>query len=353
MIAGLLALLGCERAALHLNDIQVVASHNSYKLAIDPPLLERLNSDDPELAPTLDYAHLPLADQLERGIRAVELDVYYDPDGGRYASPLGARTVPGATAFDREGRMRDPGFKVLHVQDIDFRSSCLLLADCLAILKTWSDAHPHHVPIVITVNARDELIDSPDFVRPLAFDALAWDALDAEFRAGLGDKLETPDAVRGSSASLERTVLERGWPTLDELRGKFLVALDDSLPKMEAYAAGHAALAGRAMFANLPQGRAEAAVLIMNEPIEQESAIEAAVRAGYLVRTRADADTLEARKNDTTRRVAAFASGAQLVSTDYYLPDARFGNDYRVALPGGGVARCNPLRVEEPCTVAE
>src|SRR5262249_17441130 len=107
--AGLLALAGCEQPVLHLNDIQVLASHNSYKLAIDPPLLERLTSDNPKLAPTLDYAHLPLADQLERGIRALELDVYYDPEGGRYASPLGSRTVPGATAFDGDGRMHKPG----------------------------------------------------------------------------------------------------------------------------------------------------------------------------------------------------------------------------------------------------
>jgi hypothetical protein len=50
------------------------------------------------------------------------------------------------------------------------------------------------------------------------------------------------------------------------------------------------------------------------------------------------------------RRDAAFASGAQLVSTDFYLP-APFGNDYRVTLPGGGAGRCNPLLVEGGCVL--
>ena len=48
-----------------------------------------------------------------------------------------------------------------------------------------------------------------------------------------------------------------------------------------------------------------------------------------------DADTREARLNDTARQVAAFASGAQFVSTDYMTPDTRF-SPYTASLPGGG-----------------
>ena len=63
------------------------------------------------------------------------------------------------------------------------------------------------------------------------------------------------------------------------------------------------------------------------------------------MRTRADADTREARSGETARREAAFASGAQVVSTDYYEPNPAFGTGYAVRLPGDGVARCNPARV--------
>ena len=48
--------------------------------------------------------------------------------------------------------------------------------------------------------------------------------------------------------------------------------------------------------------------------------IAALVRDGYIVRTRADADTFEARTNSTERRDRALGSGAQYVSTDYPEP---------------------------------
>ena len=45
---------------------------------------------------------------------------------------------------------------------------------------------------------------------------------------------------------------------------------------------------------------------------------------------------------------AAFASGAQVISTDYYLENPYFGTGYRVSPPAGGVA-CNPVRQADGC----
>ena len=53
-------------------------------------------------------------------------------------------------------------------------------------------------------------------------------------------------------------------------------------------------------------GHPSAAVRILNDPIRQADAIREAVAAGYVVRTRADADTREARVGETKRREAAF-----------------------------------------------
>ena len=61
------------------------------------------------------------------------------------------------------------------------------------------------------------------------------------------------------------------------------------------------------------------------------------------MRTRADADTREARDGDYTRMQAAFESGAQYVSTDYYRPNQDFHTGYQVKLPGGGIGRWNPV----------
>jgi hypothetical protein len=67
------------------------------------------------------------------------------------------------------------------------------------------------------------------------------------------------------------------------------------------------------------------------------------------VRTRADADTVQARTGDTTMRDAAITSGAQFVSTDYPVPDPRFGTGYMVEIPGGMPARCNPISAPAEC----
>ncbi|MBX3707189.1 MAG: phosphatidylinositol-specific phospholipase C1-like protein [Pseudomonadales bacterium] len=338
-------------APLRLNDIQVLASHNSYKQAMDPALAQILLASAGEQILTLDYAHAPLDDQLERGIRKLELDVFHDPEGGRYAAPGGlgllvSRGLPHAP-FDAAA-MQAPGFKVLHVQDIDFRSHCPTLLDCLTILQDWSDRHPGHLPIMVSINAKDAPLQDPAAVVPLPFDAAAWAALDAEILAVIGaERLLRPDDVRGTRTSLREAVLADGWPELDAVRGRFLFVLDEPLAKLESYAAGHPGLRGRVMFGNFPETHPAAAFLVINDPLAEGSRIRAAVAAGFLVRTRADADTQEARSGAVARRDAAFASGAHFVSTDYYVEDPRFGTGYRVVLPGGRVARCNPVRTTD------
>jgi hypothetical protein len=78
-------------------------------------------------------------------------------------------------------------------------------------------------------------------------------------------------------------------------------------------------------------------------------------RQGYLVRTRADEPVVTPKSGDTTQRDAGFASGAQIVSTDYPVDGLadRWGSDYVAALPGAVVARCNPVRAPEGCRPAD
>jgi len=61
-----------------------------------------------------------------------------------------------------------------------------------------------------------------------------------------------------------------------------------------------------------------------NDPVEGFARIQELVKAGFLVRTRADSDTAEARANDTRSRDQALASGAQFISTDYPEPNRLF-----------------------------
>ena len=138
-------------------------------------------------------------------------------------------------------------------------------------------------------------------------------------------------------------MLAQDWPTLDQSRGKFLFVLDETGEKMSTYLKGHASLAGRVMFVNAEENHPESAVRIVNDPKADWAYIQHLVQSGYLVRTRADSDTVEARKNDYSRWKAALLSGAQIVSTDYYVPNPAFGNDYHVRLPENQPGIWDPL----------
>jgi len=332
-----------------LNQIQVLGSHNSYKKAIDPALFKILTKADPKAYASLEYSHLTFAEQLDLGMRKLEIDVVYDPKGGLYAHPLGLRMMQesGATGippYDPEEQMLRPGLKVIHVPDIDFRSQAYTFREALKQIREWSNAHPNHVPIAITMNAKDNGVDLPNAIKPLPFDAAAFDAWDAEIREMLPpSKLLTPDDVRGNHPTLESAVLAHDWPTLGKSRGRFLFVLDETGEKLETYVKSHPSLKGRVMFVNAVEGRPEAAFRIVNDPIESFHYIQKLVKDGYIVRTRADADTVKARTGDYSRMQAAFESGAQFVSTDYYRPNPDFRTGYQVKLPGGKPARWNPI----------
>ena len=332
---------------VRLTDLQSIGSHNSYKMAIPEPVLAMISLSSPEAAAALDYAHLPLDQQLDLGMRQLELDLYHDPEGGRYGDPLWPRLIarPNANEQFDAAKHSPPGFKVLHVQDLDARSQCTRFVTCLSQINHWSLAHPDHVPLLILINAKQDEIEVPGATKPLLFDAAAFDQLDAEIASVFErSRLIVPDDLRGDSASLREAVLTTGWPALSDTRGRLIFALDESPAVVTTYMRGKTSLEGLTMFINsIGETADHAAYFTLNEPLSQSAEIQAAVKQGFLVRTRADADTVEARSGDTTRREAALASGAQYVSTDYYLPRPDF-SDYKVALPDEQITRCNPVR---------
>jgi hypothetical protein len=110
-------------------------------------------------------------------------------------------------------------------------------------------------------------------------------------------------------------------------------------------------LRGRILFTNADPGSPDAAFVERNEGSAAE--IADLVRRGYLVRTRTDRDTIQARRNDTSRRDETMASGAQILSTDYPASEPARWTGYAVSLPGGAVARCNPVLIAVACRITE
>lgn len=320
-VALLLGLIGCESAgappiepeptfdyplddSLRLQHLQAKSTHNSYHVETEGNELD-------EWA----YSHLPLDEQAgTEGVRHFELDLSLNPDSQT--------------------------FEVVHIPLLDDETTCFAFTDCLATLKGWSDAHPAHLALVVQLELKDNLVADYEAYFATLHGAIAsvWPA----------ERVITPDEVRGSYATLGEAIRERGWPTLGELRKKVIFTLDDGGDFQRAYTYERTTLDGRVLFAQSSPSDAFAAITVHNDPLGDADAIGAALAANMLVRTRADSDSAEPLANDTTRREAALASGAQFVSTDYPAPTE--ATPYWLDIPGGTPSRCNPVTAPPECT---
>jgi hypothetical protein len=215
-------------------------------------------------------------------------------------------------------------------------------------VRAWSHTHPQHIPIFILVETKQGSPKGLKLTQPEPFTSATFDALDAEIRSVFpASEMVLPDDVRGSYTTLNEAVLAGNWPTLASARGK-VVFLMDQRPVGPVYLAGHPSLRGRVIFTNAEPGEPDAAFIERNDGPAGD--ITALVKKGYLIRTRTDADTKEARINDTARRDAMMASGAQILSTDYPVNEpARWAGHFTVALPGHVVTRCNPVNAPAGC----
>ncbi len=342
---------------VRMNQIQVIGTHNSYHVGIAPNETKLMQSKHPDRYAQLEYKHRPLDQQLSSGVRQIELDVFADTQGGRYAHPAGpqyvaAQGLPADPEFDPQGLMNKPGFKVMHVQDWDYRSVCQPFTACLSIVHQWSLAHPRHMPIYILVETKQaDLPVELHAVTAEKFTSSTFDLLDAEIRSVFKpSEMITPDDVRGKHETLEEAVLRNGWPALSAARGK-VVFLMDQRPVGPVYLDGHPSLRGRVIFTNAQPGQPDSAFVEENDGTPEE--ISALVRKGYLIRTRTDEETREARTNDTAKREASLAGGAQLLSTDYPASEPASWTGYTVRLPKDAVARCNPINASPACSDAD
>jgi hypothetical protein len=361
VIACLLAIratsCGAEDATpLRLNQLQYIGSHNSYHAGLAAGEATLWKRTDPATFAIIDYSHPALTRQLDDGVRQLELDIYGDAKGGRYAHPAIAGLVhnaglPPDPPFADPAVMQKPGFKVMHIQDLDQRSNCQPFKACLTEIRAWSKAHPQHLPVFILVETvLSKLHMSFPTVQMEPFDSSSLNALDAEIRSVFpASEYICPDDVRGHSGTLNEAIRKQGWPTLEAARGKVIFLLDQRWVGA-AYLQGHPSLRGRVLFTNALPGSDDAAFTELNDG--DAASISRLVRQGYLVRTRTDADLKEPSRNDTSRRDAMMASGAQLLSTDYPFAESA-ASGYSVSFPGKLPARCNPLFAQIHCSQAD
>ncbi|GAA4160981.1 phosphatidylinositol-specific phospholipase C1-like protein [Chryseobacterium ginsenosidimutans] len=370
---------------LKINQIQVLGTHNSYAKPVDPKVLklatgimdkfkdsyfdkmsaaekakfQEYHPNGIDFAEGLNYNHPDFNEQLNAGLRNLEIDVYYDPTGNRFTKPasyelLKKQGVTDLAPFSTED-LDKPGFKVMHIADLDFRTHYTTLKKALQALKDWSDKNPDHIPIFIQIEAKDSGLPLfPNAAEVLKFDQKAFDDLDQEVLSVLGrDNIITPDDVRGKYKTLNEAILHNNWPKVNDSKGKFIFILLPSSAGISnnesPYLTGHPSLKGRMMFIESDPGKENSAFILYDNAIVRQNEIQKLVKEGYLVRTRTDIETYEAKVNDRTREKAAFSSGAQVVSTDFFKKGNTYGTNYYVTIPGGETARCNPVNSPENC----
>ncbi|MDN3593733.1 phosphatidylinositol-specific phospholipase C1-like protein [Zunongwangia endophytica] len=330
------------KAKQKINEVQVIGSHNSYKKAIEDSLYTYLESQDTTGGlKGLQYEHIPMLEQLSMGLRNLEIDVYIDIDGGKFSNPKGLSLAEDQSEYDPENKLAQPGFKMIHIPDIDFRTQYYLFENCLKDLKCWSEENPDHTPIFITLEPKDG--EENNFgTSPEPFTAEAYQELDDVILKFLGkEHLISPDDVRADFKTLNEAIIAGNWPTIDKAKGKFMFILDTKDEKKELYIENHPSLKNRIIFTNSNENSPEAAAMIINDP--NDSRISDLVKKGYIIRTRADANTTEARNNDYSRFETAKKSGAQIITTDYYMPSTFFESDYHIDFGKDNFSRKNPI----------
>ena len=292
---------------LRFNAVQAKGTHNSYHVEPERPI-----------HPSHRYTQPPLDAQLaEHGVRQFELDVHARVEGG---------------------------FNVLHLPVIDPETTCLALEDCLATTLAWSRAHPTHFPILIWIEPKDEL-SAPANGHQVNSVAV-MPTLDPAILSVVPRRhIFTPSDLRGDFASERDAIMNAGWPTLDQMRGKLVFAMLDGGRHRDSYLAGTDD--GRIIFVD-PDSPEDphAAIFKINNGSSAEA--RARVEEGFIVTSNVDSadDTPE---NNARRRAEALANGVQFLSSDFPAPlDA---NDMNwLMIPEGNPVRCNPVTAPEACT---
>ena len=286
------------------NEVRTLTTHNSYKKAL-PESLYNISTRvfGPDKFKSTMYEHNTLVNQLENGVRGLELDIRWQP----------------------------AGFKICHSTAPDNLSNSPDWKMTLEELKLWSNANPNHVPVTVLVEIK---YDNP-YRNPLygKMNAERFAQLDETVKKIMGGKAVTAADFMGSYATLGAMVENNAWPTLSSLKGKFIFLLHPDDEYTALYINTDPTLKSRMFIPVISPGDIEkyhdyAAFLLYNSP--DVLPIQELVAKNYIVRTMMDSGLVY----DKARKEASLESGAQMLSTDLEKGVILPKSDYTATLEG-------------------
>ncbi len=294
---------------VRVNDLRMVATHNSYKYGLSTGTNLFYNHGIPLIMGNLyDYVYDPYTVQLNSGIRSFEIDL-------------------NKIKTDDQG-----GFELMcaHSPLLESNSTSIDIRQGLEEFKMWSDYNPNHMPVIVLVEIKGSGLLSQyvemDKEGLLCFDNMIKDVF--------GEKLMTPEKVLGSCENMKEVREQNLYPTLGDSMGKFFFVLHDGRASEDFIDIDDSLKSQNMFFSVQNEERMQtesimdnSLFLILNGP-ENEKIPEYIKDDNFMIRTRLDMFA----QIDEDRKIAGMKSGAQILTTDYqYTPTERYDYVCKIA----------------------
>ena len=290
---------------IKLNEIAILGTHNSYQTLatsetrflmgiIDAITLKKLGLN------TFDFEMDTLTEQLEMGVRNVEIDI---------------------ETLDKDNKIE---FKVTHNSLIDNASSAYDFEKALKEIKMWSDNNPNHIPVIIIVEPKSFVIEINGLKK---FSLEYAKELEKVVADTLGDSLLTPADMLRDYSSFKEMRENDDWISLKEAQGKILVLLHDC-DVTESYIALDETIRTQKMFPMLrydDRNETYTSFILENDAFRaNDRKAENIDESNLIVRTRAD---VYPEYSDERYKVIEDC-GSQIITTDF--PEKINGNEENV-----------------------
>lgn len=280
-------------SGIKFNEMSFIATHNSYQSAATDAtktLYRNLSVLTFGILPDnkSDFASETITDQLNNGIRSLEIDI---------------------EVFDRDGEI---SFTCMHSPHIDMATTCYDFELAMKEISLWSDNNPNHLPITIIIEPKSAFIPLEN-MKKLNFGYT--DEFDALLRKSFGNRLFTPADMLRDYGSFGEMRAADDWCKVSDMLGKILVLLHDC-GATENYIKLDPSIKSQAMFPMLREGDIErdcASFIIANEPNKLLRDKEKYIESNVILRTRCDSFGNAPQK----RFEQAMSTPAHIISTDY------------------------------------
>lgn len=269
---------------LNLNEIQYLASHNSYKKK--GPAIGKFFvglGDSFDEANALKYGYKNFTDQLESGIRSFEIDIRYRKDT----------------------------FELTHVPLVDPSSQAVNFELLLDELMLFSTNQEHHIPIIILVEIKTDWMMLDPSLQDIKTDELKL--LDEILKDKLKDRLFSPSDMVSDQEILRDKIMNEGWPSVSELLNKFIFILHPGTFEQIYYEIDEN-LQSQSMFigSSYQEEYPSYASFFVHNDVDI-NVIKSLVDDQFMVRTRIDSNLVFS----IDRYQDAMSSGAQILTTDF------------------------------------